>query len=285
MIKTLKKIVKMGRDTGRVLREDQLAAFSAQSAFFMLLSSFPFVMLLLATIKYLPMTQDQFMQVVLDIVPESLTKQFSYMTQEIYELHFGWAAIISGLLAIWSASKGTMAIERGLNFMDHTADTKNYFVRRGINAIYTFIFCVMLILVIGVYILGNTLIEQILLHTNLIEYTENILFVARLLTGPVVVFGVLLLIYYRLPDDKHAFISCIPGAVVAAIGWIGLAIGFSVYVEKIGVSTYMYGSLTGIVLAMLWLYICMYILFLGAEINKFLRKGFWTQIKEIFKKE
>lgn len=283
-MRIFRKIVEAGKNIGKIFRQDQLAAFAAQAAFFMLLSVFPFAMLLLTTIKYLPFTKDQFMDVVLDLIPEEYGSYINYLTQEIYTTGFGWTLFISAVLAIWSASRGTMAVERGLNFLDRVEDTKNYFLRRGLNALHTLIFCMMLILVAGVYILGNSLIMKILDHTNLEAYSDTILFYAKLLTGPVIVFGVLLLIFHKLPDTRHTFMSCIPGAVFSTIGWIALSIGFSYYVEKIGINTYTYGSLASIILVMLWLYLCMYILFLGAELNKFLRKGFWEYLKALFGK-
>lgn len=284
-MRLIKKIIETGKDIGKMFRQDQLAAFSAQAAFFMLLSVFPFAMLLLTTIKYLPFTQEQFINVLLEVIPESYSSYLIYLTEEIYTTGFGWTLFISAVLAIWSASRGTMAIERGLNFLDRTEDTKNYFIRRGINAFHTLIFCIMLILVTGVYLLGNSLIMKILEHTHLEKYADTILFYAKLLTGPVIVFGVLLLIFHKLPDKKHTFMSCIPGAVLATIGWIAISFGFSYYVEKIGINTYTYGSLAGIILAMLWLYLCMYILFLGAELNKFLRRGFWEYLKALFRRK
>ena len=58
------------------------------------------------------------------------------------------------LLTVWSASKGTMAIGRGLTFMAGKEDSVNYFLRRAIHTLYTLIFCVMLVAVMVIYILA-----------------------------------------------------------------------------------------------------------------------------------
>lgn len=59
----------------------------------------------------------------------------------------------------------------------------------------------------------------------------------------------------------------LPGAVFAAIGWMVVSWVFSVYVDIFEGFSSMYGSLTTIVLIMLWLYFCMYSILIGGVIN------------------
>ena len=65
----------------------------------------------------------------------------------------------------------------------------------------------------------------------------------------------------------------LPGALISTVGWIGCSYGFSIYFNDFGNYSYMYGSLAAIALSFLWLYICMCILFMGAELN-----WFWDEI-------
>ncbi len=266
-------IVRMIQGALGINKDNQLSAFAAQAAFFLLLSFFPFAMMLLIGIRFLPVTQAEFMTLVKEVIPGDMADTLSYMIDEIYSAKVGITMIVSAIVAIWSAAKGTMAIERGLNFMDRTKDTKNYILRRLINALYTLIFCIMLIALVGVYVLGNTIMEDILAKTNWVDYSEKIFFYSRLLTAPVLVFAVILLIYCRLPDNHLRLKTAIPGAVFTTICWVLLSAAFSSYLTYFGINTYMYGNLGSMVIAMLWLYICMYILLLGAELNLFFRDG------------
>ena len=59
----------------------------------------------------------------------------------------------------------------------------------------------------------------------------------------------------------------LPGAVFAAIGWMVVSWVFSVYVDVFEGFSTMYGSLTTIVLIMLWMYFCMYCILIGGEFN------------------
>ena len=64
----------------------------------------------------------------------------------------------------------------------------------------------------------------------------------------------------------------IPGAVLAAAGWLLYSYAFSIYVDRFNGFSNMYGSLTTIILIMLWLYFGMYITLIGAEFNQLLAK-------------
>ena len=62
--------------------------------------------------------------------------------------------------------------------------------------------------------------------------------------------------------------KAIPGALFSALGWLVFSYAFSIYIDNFSNMTYMYGSLTAVVIMMFWIYFCIYIFFIGAEINK-----------------
>ena len=131
------------------MNKDQVAAFAAQSAFFLLLSLFPLAMTLLTFVKYLPFTETQVLEIIKELFPEEINSNFEFMFAEIFDSKSSLLATTATiLLTVWSASKGTMAIGRGLTFMAGKEDSVNYFLRRAIHTLYTLIFCVMLVAVI-----------------------------------------------------------------------------------------------------------------------------------------
>ena len=73
--------------------------------------------------------------------------------------------------------------------------------------------------------------------------------------------------YKFLPNRKDWLRKQIPGALFSAIGWQVVSWIFSMYLDIFEGFSDMYGSLTTIVLIMLWLYFCMYCILLGAEVN------------------
>jgi membrane protein len=80
---------------------------------------------------------------------------------------------------------------------------------------------------------------------------------------------VLVIIYKFVPGHKQKIINQIPGAVIATLGWFIISTIFSVYLNAFKGFSVMYGSLTTIALAMMWIYFCMYIILIGALINNF----------------
>ena len=79
-------------------------------------------------------------------------------------------------------------------------------------------------------------------------------------------------IYYVFPNRRQKLLSLLPGAVLAALGWLIFTYGFSYYVRISGSYSMLYGSLSVIAIAMLWLYICISILFYGSLVNVWLAK-------------
>ena len=76
------------------------------------------------------------------------------------------------------------------------------------------------------------------------------------------------LVYAVLPNHRTKPRRLLPGAFAAAVGWQVFSAVFSYYVNRFGNWSLYYGSLSAIALTMLWLYVCMIILFLGAVLNR-----------------
>ncbi len=248
-------------------KKNQIAAFAAQAAFFLMMAVFPFVVIFISGVRAFIKTKAELMDALWDFFPENITSIVDNLISEIYAAPFGITLAASIIIAIWSASVGTMAIERGLNFLDGTEDTKNYFVRRITNGLYTIIFCIMLIALVCVYVFGNTIMEKLIAGMENEEFFYNIYFYSKLLAGPVVVFALLLFVYCFLPDKHLKLKTVIPGAVFTTVVWVVLSMAFSWYIEHYGFKTYIYGNLGGIMLGMLWMYGLMYALMIGAELN------------------
>ena len=99
------------------------------------------------------------------------------------------------------------------------------------------------------------------------------IFSLRSFLGFTIFFLFFLLLYMFIPDRKPNVKEEIPGAMFTSVLWILFSYLFSIYIDYFTNFSSIYGSLTYIVLFMLWLYVCMNILFFGALINRFLAEG------------
>lgn len=253
----------------RKLKKDNLSAHAASAAFFMFLSIFPILILLCSILPYTHISKADLLRVVTDFLPSTLDPLAISVIEEFYEKS---AAVISisAVFIVWSAAKGILALLRGLNSVQDVSETRNYFILRFWSSIYTVILLILIVFTLIVVVFGNPIINKLLSKLPRVRYTAVILMPFRYLVVIVALAVVFACMYALIPNRKNKIWDKVPGAVFASLGWTVFSWGFAVYVDRYGVFN-MYGSLTTIVIIMLWLYFCMYILLLGDEVNSFLQ--------------
>lgn len=274
-------VVNFIRSMLRKMKEDFITAFSAQAAFFIIISFFPFLMFLLTMVQSM-YTESTLMKTFTDIIPEAFDSYVVSIISEIYDKTSGTVISVTALTTLWSASRAFLAIVKGLNSIYDIEETRNYFKLRIIATIYTFIFALMLIVSLGFLVFGNRIYIEISTRLPVLNDLALLIISLRTIVGLCVLAIFFTILYIAIPDRKSSVWSEIPGAILAAVGWMGFSYLYSYYIDHMSNYSNMYGSLTAIVLLMLWLYFCMYILFVGAEFNVILSKR--EDLKGIYSK-
>ena len=118
------------------VNSDNVPAYSAHASFFLFISAFPFIMILMTLIKYTPLTEEILLQFVGNLAPNALGETVISWINEIYRDSVGILSI-SIILTLWAASKGFLGIISSLNFIYDTPFKKNYFFKRFIAMFYT----------------------------------------------------------------------------------------------------------------------------------------------------
>ncbi len=220
--------------------DDEMSVYAAQASFFIILAAFPFFMLLLSLIDFIPVLQESdLLEGVVDILPDNLDALAITVIHDVQKSSSAALLSVSAIAALWSASKGMLSIERGLNRAYGIEVRRNYLIRRLVCSGYTLLFtfsCAISLLFFGI-------------------------------SSLVMMFLFLLAFYVILPYQKQRISQQVPGALFTAIGWTVFSYAFSFYFRYFENYIPTYGSLTAIILMMLWLYFCICILFFGAEIN------------------
>lgn len=255
------------------LRDDSISAFAAQAAFFIILSFFPFVMFLLTLLNYLPISAADLQTYVSGIFPGTLNNILTTIIPELVEKSSGTVLSVTVIAALWSASRGMLALVRGLNAVYQHKETRNYFLIRGVSMLYTLSFAALLIATLVLLVFGNQLYEFIMTKLPYLGDLALIIMSLRSLVTMAILTLFFLLMYLIIPNRKSRLLKELPGAVLTAGGWLGFSFLFSFYIDHMSSYTYTYGSLTTLAVCMLWLYFCMYILFIGAEVNVLLSTG------------
>lgn len=268
----LMPLIQTIRTTSRKITDDFVPTFSAQAAFFIFISFFPFTMFLLTLIQYLPVTESELLTLIKTVLPSGIN---TYITSIVHDIYFQPAKTIISITAIttlWSASRGFLAIVKGLNTVYEINETRNYIRLRITSAIYTLAFAVIIVISLGLLVFGNRLYLLITTQFPLINDLAVAIIGLRTIFSLALYTVFFLLLYTVIPNRKTKFLNELPGAIIAASGWMLFSFLYSIYIDNFAKFSAMYGSLTAIVLLMLWLYFCMYILFIGAEINVLLPK-------------
>jgi membrane protein len=177
---------------------------------------------------------------------------------------------LSAVGVLWSASRGVYSLLTGLNAIYGVRENRGYFYTRAISAFYTFLFLVVLVLTLVLHVFGTALLN--FLYRLPIPFLDALTEIVDLrffllLAIQTVLFTAMFAV---LPNKRSRWMDAFPGAVLASGGWLLFSNLFSFYVEHISGYANIYGSVYAVALSMLWLYCCIFIIFLGGAFNRFL---------------
>ena len=253
--------------------EDNLTGYSAQCAYFTTLSLIPFIILLITLIQYTGIDQQTLFDAVSTIIPESMNDFVLGIVKEVYSKSIGTISI-SLIFIFWGAGRGLLAFTKGLHKVYRIKDKKiNSELYLNIKSFkQTIIFLIVIILSLGLLVFRNTL--RVLLNIEIPE-SEGFSILNQIFTecGIIIVtFFVVLLIYKFMPQHKVKMKEQIPGAIEASIILTIISLLFSKFLFWYRGFSIIYGSLTTIMLFLMWTYFCYLTIFSGGELNYILYK-------------
>ena len=246
-------------------KRDKINAYSAQSAFFIILSIIPFLMVFSSLLQYTSVTESMLLEIIRHLMPEYVSPFLISLVDEVYSRSMGIISI-TAIIAIWSAAKGVQYMTDGLNSVNDLEETRNWFVLRFWAVVYTVVFLVAIVFTLLVLVFGNQLKVLATQYVPILEHASRVLAHFRGLVMLALLIAFFDVIFTALPNRKLSFRGQLPGAVICGVALYVFSFGLSVYVDYFNGFS-MYGSLTTIALIMLWLYFCMYIMMMSAEVN------------------
>lgn len=295
LLEKLKILIQYGINFAGKVSDRYTAACAAQAAFFIMLSVVPMVSLILTLATYLPFTQQDVLNLLMSVIPKEFAVYVSDILSDLYGRAGSIVISISVIATLWSASKGIMALIDGFNSMYRLRQESSYFKTRIMALMYTVLFIIFFAVIMSVYVTVSHYYGIYI--RNVIEWgsvLERILWFVRYLLGWLLFYTFILMLYVILPGgfglpmgkEEHVNLgkrvkSQMPGAAFCSVAWLVISRLVVLYMQHFSNFSVMYGSLAGIVVLMLWLYFCMYSLFVGAVINYLLSKGYLTQVKKM----
>ncbi len=272
-MRILKRCIQLILGFLNAMQEDCVSAYAAQTAYFIILSFFPFLILLVTLVQYTALTPGDIYRAAQMVFPPSMDSVVLAIIDEVYSKSV-LTVSLSAIMTAWSAGKGFMGLIQGMNLIYNVEERRNYIILRLQSAFYTIVFMLAIILSLVVLVFGNSLHKVALEHIPIMLYVTEIILRLKGMVSVGILAVIFMLLYRFVPNRKVKLHRQAPGAAFAAVCWYLFSMCFSLYVEYSPGLTNMYGSLTTIVLVMLWLYFCMYIILIGAEINSYFEDQF-----------
>ena len=249
------------------LNKHSISEYTAQCAYYTVLSFIPFLVLIVTLIQYTGISQSLLFSIMQKIIPETMTDTTIGIIQEVYSKSIGTISI-SAFFVLWSAKRSFYALSKGLHKIYETDKEYNFLFMQIKSLVMTVFLVLTIVSVLVLSVFGNSIIDFMIEKYNISNNVAGIFHISKIGVY-FVLFIVLLLMYRFVPGHKKSIFKQIPGAIIGTLGWYLISFVFSIYLKAFKGFSVMYGSLTTIVLAMMWVYFCMYIILIGAEINNF----------------
>lgn len=250
----------------------QIPLYAANAGFFIILSLFPALVLLLSLVRYTGFQVESLIEVLRTFIPDALMDKAEDLVISTYESSSSAVVGLSAVTALWSSSRGIYGLLTGLNAIYDVSENRGYVYTRTISVVYTFAFFLVLLLTLVLQVFGNSILAFLSASSNpvlifLADVVDLRFFLLLILQT-----GFFTLMFMVLPNQKNRFMDSLPGALLASIGWLVFSDVYSIYVENFAGLTVVYGSVYAVALSMLWLYCCLSIVFYGGALNYYLKK-------------
>jgi len=263
------------------LKKNHIDEHAAGCAYYTILAFIPIIMLILTLTKYIGINEEFLFLIFNEVIPSNvLNDAVMEVVKEVYSKSVG-TITISAIFILWSAGKGFFALCKGLNAA-YEIEEENKFIKFRIRAIIcTIIFILSIVISLILLVFGNSINIVLQEKFNIFSKLINFLLKSKVLISIVLLSCIFSIMYRFIPKHKRKLRYQIPGATIAAIACNLISSFYAIYINVFTGFSLMYGSLTTIVLAMIWVYWCMYSILLGATINKILAESAEERKKNI----
>ncbi len=249
--------------------EDNVLLIAAGVAFYGVLAVFPTITAMMAFIGllYSPGELVAALQGASQLVPPDVSRIIFAQAEAVAGVSDGGLTLslaLSLLLALWSSSNGVGSLIQGVNIAYDQRERRSYLqfkIRALIMTlfmIFNMIIAITLVIVVPVILAFAAITPDMARLIQLIAYVPlGIIFIA----------GVTAL-YRWGPDRARAKWRWLtPGAMLASVMWLAASVGFSYYVQTFGSYNETFGSIAGVIVLLMWLWLSALVILIGAEVN------------------
>ena len=180
------------------IRQHHIFAFAATSAFFLLMSFIPFILVLLVMIRFTSLSETDMMNTLIQIVPSELEKFVTLIVKEVYTKSIA-VVPISIVIALWSAAKGFHALSYGLNVIENIPEPRGWFYMRFRSMIYTLIFVLSIMGALFLMVFSKGIRETQTIH---LSYFTRFILSNRYILSCILLTVLFIVMYRFLPNRR-----------------------------------------------------------------------------------
>jgi membrane protein len=246
---------------------DKGLGLAAQLAYYFLLALFPTVLCVIALASFLPLQNftDEVTRMLGGFAPPEMVTLIREQMLRLGEGNHGGIFSIGLLAALWSSSAAMVAMIDAMNQAYDIGESRPWWKVRLTAILLTIGLAVFVVLSAGLIVAGPQLADLLAswfgfgaVFTTTWKIVQWPIAFALVTTG-------IALVYYYAPDAEQDFIWITPGSLIASTLWVVASLGFRFYVVNFGNYEATYGTVSGVILLMLWFYISGLVLIIGAE--------------------
>lgn len=278
----------------RVLDHDTLS-YGGSLTYFLVLSIFPFLISLINVINFSGILDPEYIYSLLKVLPSEIQEIVGNFLKELHTSSSGSFFTISFVAGLFTASTAVFKLIKIIN-SSYGFDEKRGFVKlRLIALFFTFSLIIMFFMLIFTQIFGEIIYQNVMNYLGIgNNYFDKIWRIAKNAIPLIYMLVTFMLLYKFSPSNSRenmvTFKGVLPGAIFSTLGLIIVSIVFGFYVSNFGKYSITYGSLGGIIVFLIWIYLLSIIILIGAEINatlysmkNFKSLSLWPRHDSIFK--
>ncbi len=257
--------------------EDNVFTLAASGAYYFFFSLFPLLLFLAPVMSYVgdkEMLIGGIMQQLSPLMPSDAQGVVEAVLRDVVFTTAAPALMsVGAVLAVFAGSNVIAMLTGALNIAYDVTEPRPWWKRRLLAMVFVVVGGLAIALSTTVLLAGERIILWSTRTFGLEELTAQLLGLLQYPLSFAIIVIVLWLIYYILPAVKQSARRALVGAVVAAVLWVIVTLGFRFYVYQFGGYNRTYGAIGGIIILLMWMYLTMVVLLVGGELNSELHRG------------
>jgi membrane protein len=252
------------------LQKGALSMRAAAFSFNFFLALFPAIIFFFTIIPYIPIVgfQDNLLELMHDFIPQKAYDAVQETLFDIVKRPRGGLLSLGFVMAMYFATNGIHSLIEAFNQTRHTLETRSWIKQRLISIVLVFILSLLVIIAIVLITLGPVALNFLVKHRMLLEgFSYYLLIAVKWLVSAGLLFFAFSFLYYLAPAAKSGFRFISAGSTLSTVLTLLASVGFNYYVNSISKYNSLYGSISTLIIVMLWIYFNAMIVLIGFELN------------------